>query len=99
MLYGIPIKAPCQREAPKSACTEFVKPMLLMRVLEFAATGALATFWFQGLSEGKSWLPMRLGTTRGSNSSIRNTAGWRWLRTGDVDRYDRGKKRDMKSMG
>ena len=38
---------------------------------EFAATGALVIFSFHGLSEGKSWLPMRLGVMRGSSASNR----------------------------
>src|SRR4051794_34039663 len=43
--------------------------MLLRIAVELAATGAEVIFWFQGLSEGKSCWPRRLGRQRSSNPS------------------------------
>src|SRR5689334_10190462 len=43
--------------------------MVAMMESEFADTGALAMFWFNGLSVGKTGLPRMVGTTRVSSAS------------------------------
>ena len=40
-----------------------------MIAVELTATGALAMFWFQGLSAGNSCWPRSAGTMRSSSSS------------------------------
>src|SRR5207302_4524771 len=49
----MPIGCPCQRPAPKSACSPFEAPMELMIVAESDSTGSLSTGTFHGLSAGK----------------------------------------------
>src|SRR5271163_458056 len=49
-------------------------PMCEMMAAELDARGALAMFWFQGLSEGKSCWPSRVGTMRSSSSSAARIA-------------------------
>src|SRR5438105_1481012 len=43
--------------------------MLDTSAAEFAATGALVIFWFQGLSAGNRLLPRSVGTVRSSRAS------------------------------
>src|SRR5438094_9241114 len=43
--------------------------MLATSAAEFAATGALVIFWFQGLCAGNRLLPSKVGTVRSSSAS------------------------------
>src|SRR5208283_472376 len=70
--------------------------MFWMIAVEFAATGALAMFWFQGLSDGKSCWPRSVSSSRRSRQSTPGRAERRELRA--FERSGRARRWEVFNM-